>query len=246
MLRHAEQLKVGMIFVTDDRKEDWWRIFKGQTLGPRVELVEEYLAASGKRIHFYKPDQFLKHAKKLLSVEVSDSSVGEVRNVSSDQSSDRIRADLIERRDQLQNALRDLTYLSNHEDQNSRDDYVQRSFGEFERGIVNRISELMAERSIILERLNSAEDESLENSSDDQRASTSRLKLFGNLARVNKEFENLRAELEHTRELQNEQGAGSRAEELLRRLLYMRRSLAMINGEIHDLDRTQRMETSEE
>src|SRR5690606_818578 len=30
-----------VIFVTDDGKEDWWLRFKGKTLGPRPELVEE-------------------------------------------------------------------------------------------------------------------------------------------------------------------------------------------------------------
>lgn len=33
-----------VIFVVDDKKEDWWRIEKGKTVGPRLELLKEMQA----------------------------------------------------------------------------------------------------------------------------------------------------------------------------------------------------------
>ena len=71
------------IFVTDDRKEDWWSIRKGKTSGPRQELIEEFYEASGgKRVHFYSVDLFLEVGKERLTVEVNESTLEEVRNFS--------------------------------------------------------------------------------------------------------------------------------------------------------------------
>jgi len=39
----AKKTNKPIILVTDDRKEDWWRMFKGKTIDPRPELVDEML-----------------------------------------------------------------------------------------------------------------------------------------------------------------------------------------------------------
>lgn len=71
------------IFVTDDSKDDWWYRTSGKTHGPRVELVDEYFRATGQRIHFYTPDRFLGLAKERLGSTISDASLSEVQEVSS-------------------------------------------------------------------------------------------------------------------------------------------------------------------
>ena len=91
MLRKGALDKLPMIFVTDDRKEDWWWEFLGKTVGPRVELVEEYAAVSGARIHFYTPEQFLRYATNNIAAAVSKESIGEVGAVSQ-QETDNSRA----------------------------------------------------------------------------------------------------------------------------------------------------------
>lgn len=48
-----------MIFVTDDRKEDWWRIEQGQPLGPHPELAEEMAAKGGKPFWIYSVGRFV-------------------------------------------------------------------------------------------------------------------------------------------------------------------------------------------
>jgi len=85
-----DQAQVGkvswLIYITDDRKEDWWA--KGDSnkiIGPRPELVNEAISTGGVQ-HFlmYSPEQFLSHAKQMLKASVSDETLTEVRNVSDD------------------------------------------------------------------------------------------------------------------------------------------------------------------
>ena len=41
-IRKTKDNKRDVIFITDDKKEDWWNICKGRTIGPRVELIKEF------------------------------------------------------------------------------------------------------------------------------------------------------------------------------------------------------------
>lgn len=52
-----------VIFVTGDRKEDWWRRHEGRHLGARIELLDEFYDISTGVIAFYTPDEFLRHAR---------------------------------------------------------------------------------------------------------------------------------------------------------------------------------------
>ena len=61
----------------------------GKRIGPRVELIEEFARASGQRIHFYSPEQFLRFAKDTVSATVSDIALGEVEKVSQSRLSER-------------------------------------------------------------------------------------------------------------------------------------------------------------
>lgn len=68
-----------IIFVTDDAKEDWWLETQGKTLGPRIELLEEFSREAGQKFYMYRPDQFLKHAKEQLHSNVSTETIDEIR-----------------------------------------------------------------------------------------------------------------------------------------------------------------------
>lgn len=50
------------VFVTDDRKEDWWLIAQGKLLGPRPELRKEYQEATGKNVDFCTSERFIEWA----------------------------------------------------------------------------------------------------------------------------------------------------------------------------------------
>jgi hypothetical protein len=54
-----------IIFVTDDRKEDWWQVVEGKTIGPRPELIQEFRRKTGGRnFYMYTPSDFIKIAAK--------------------------------------------------------------------------------------------------------------------------------------------------------------------------------------
>lgn len=48
-----------IIFITDDRKEDWWLISNNKVIQPRPELIKEFNIETGHRFYMYQPDKFL-------------------------------------------------------------------------------------------------------------------------------------------------------------------------------------------
>jgi hypothetical protein len=88
ILAHAKATSVKcLIFVTDDNKDDWWRKVPTasgpQTIGPRIELMEEaLLEANVASVLFYRPAAFLKNAREFLSGTVSQEAIDEIQHVS--------------------------------------------------------------------------------------------------------------------------------------------------------------------
>lgn len=66
-----------IVLVTDDRKDDWWSIEHGETLGPRSTLVEEMRNEANVSFHMYTPDRLMREARERLNVAVSDESISE-------------------------------------------------------------------------------------------------------------------------------------------------------------------------
>lgn len=82
LIDKAKEKKCPFIFITDDQKEDWWNIFKGKTMGPRPELLTEFVNCTQQSIYFLKPTYFLEQAKKRYNVAVTKKTLDEVRAVS--------------------------------------------------------------------------------------------------------------------------------------------------------------------
>ena len=60
LLRFASNKEKDIIFITDDKKEDWWNIVKTKTIGPRVELRKEFFKETdNRRFHMYTMERFL-------------------------------------------------------------------------------------------------------------------------------------------------------------------------------------------
>lgn len=81
IIDHAEQNKNPVIFVTDDRKDDWWQRHGGRTLGPRPQLVQEFTARAGVPFYMYASDQFIDHAQRFLKLADQQEAVEETRKI---------------------------------------------------------------------------------------------------------------------------------------------------------------------
>jgi hypothetical protein len=81
ILKKVHTDKVSVIFVCDDRKDDWWLQFKGKTLGPRPELVKEFVGIGGTDFHIYSSDRFLEFAGEHFNRTVSKVAVSEMREL---------------------------------------------------------------------------------------------------------------------------------------------------------------------
>lgn len=72
-----------LIFITSDRKEDWWSEEHGKTISPHPELINEIKREAGLDLFWmYTSDEFLTHAAKYIAATFSSNSVQEIKNIS--------------------------------------------------------------------------------------------------------------------------------------------------------------------
>lgn len=103
--------KKGFVFVIDDKKEDWWTIFKGRTIGPRPELVKEFQEKTKKKFYMYQADRFLDFASKHFKQAVKRESVDEIRDLRQQDMSElrkdrNLRNDILAERQMIEERLR--------------------------------------------------------------------------------------------------------------------------------------------
>ncbi|HVM47052.1 MAG TPA: PIN domain-containing protein [Candidatus Acidoferrum sp.] len=67
------------ILVTDDAKEDWWHIQGDRTIGPRPELLMEFLKECQQSFYMYSSDQFMKYARTYLEEQVEQGAIEEIK-----------------------------------------------------------------------------------------------------------------------------------------------------------------------
>lgn len=82
IIKKAEKDKTGIIFITDDNKEDWWWVSEGKKIGPRPELVEEIHRKASVLFYMYPPERFMDYAREYLAVSVKQESIDEVHEIS--------------------------------------------------------------------------------------------------------------------------------------------------------------------
>lgn len=82
LIEYTKKAKKPIIFVTDDRKEDWWTIEGGKTIRPREELIKEFYDLTGIRILIYNADNFLQFAKeRKLLPEINEKTLEEIKEI---------------------------------------------------------------------------------------------------------------------------------------------------------------------
>jgi len=79
IIDRAKISQVPMIVVTDDAKEDWWKVIDGRKFGPRHELRQELIREAGVELLLYQTDRFLQQMGSQLQIKVSSSSVDDAR-----------------------------------------------------------------------------------------------------------------------------------------------------------------------
>lgn len=81
ILRKNSTINCPIIFVTNDKKEDWFLEELGFIIGPRPELVDEFIKTRADLIYFYRTDQFLKYASTYLSTPEDAEAVKEIGEI---------------------------------------------------------------------------------------------------------------------------------------------------------------------
>lgn len=81
LIERAKSQKKGIVFVTDDAKEDWVNKQGQKKLGPRLELVKEMFDEAGQQFHSYDSPQFHRYAKKLLEEKPRPESIQEAEEI---------------------------------------------------------------------------------------------------------------------------------------------------------------------
>ena len=70
-----------IIFITEDKKEDWIRRVNGKTIGPRAELITEFYHNSGKLFYIYSTESFLHNSNRYMQSKISEDSIENVKDV---------------------------------------------------------------------------------------------------------------------------------------------------------------------
>jgi len=70
IIDYAEKNKTDIIFVTQDRKEDWWLKVHGRYVGARYELRKEFIEKTSTRFVMYSFDRFLEYLKNIKDINI--------------------------------------------------------------------------------------------------------------------------------------------------------------------------------
>jgi len=79
LIDHAKKEQKSVLFITDEKKEDWWwKLKNGRTIGPRQELVEEFKKETAMDFHLYSTDKFIEYGLSFFN-ETNPKAVLEVK-----------------------------------------------------------------------------------------------------------------------------------------------------------------------
>ncbi|MBV7414905.1 PIN domain-containing protein [Aeromonas sp. sif2433] len=81
ILNYSKEKSKPILFVTSERKEDWWEKLSGKTTGPRIELLREATEYTGQRIVIYQTDRFLEFSSQRKGQDVNTNAVEEIRAI---------------------------------------------------------------------------------------------------------------------------------------------------------------------
>lgn len=86
ILKFAKENKKDIIYVTNDKKEDWWYIIKRngvepKTIGPRIELKKEFKEETGCSFHMYTMTSFIRRYNEEPGRKIEETTVRELEGL---------------------------------------------------------------------------------------------------------------------------------------------------------------------
>jgi len=81
ILEKAKRVDSAILFITGDKKEDWFLERLGKTIGPRPELVAEIKKIKNIPFYIYQTHKFLEYAYQYLSIRIKADAIKEVKEV---------------------------------------------------------------------------------------------------------------------------------------------------------------------
>jgi hypothetical protein len=78
LIQKSKSSERPLIFITDDKKDDWWLEQSGRTIGPRPELLEEFLNQAGQAFWMYSVDKFIAETARASNVAVNEEAIAEI------------------------------------------------------------------------------------------------------------------------------------------------------------------------
>ena len=111
LIEQTKREKKPLVFVTDDRKEDWWTIDDGKTIRPREELIKEFFDITSVRILIYNADNFLHYAKEKNYIpNLNDDTIKEVKEIRVSDERQYLRTALDEKAKIINDIIRNRSY----------------------------------------------------------------------------------------------------------------------------------------
>ncbi|MDG5789658.1 PIN-like domain-containing protein [Evansella sp. AB-P1] len=76
-----EENPTSIIFITEEKKEDWWEKESGKIKRPQPQLIQEFINKTNQLFYMYRTENFVQYAKEYLGADITDE---EVENVTKD------------------------------------------------------------------------------------------------------------------------------------------------------------------
>lgn len=84
LIAHAKEVEKPIVFITDDKKDDWWLEQSGRTVGPRTELREEFITEVSKDFWMYTVDKFIEETARTQNTQINEKVIEEIIQVSNE------------------------------------------------------------------------------------------------------------------------------------------------------------------
>ncbi|WP_299739126.1 PIN-like domain-containing protein [uncultured Rossellomorea sp.] len=106
-----------VIFVTEEKKEDWWEKERNKVKRPHPLLIQEFINKTGKKFYMYRIESFVRYAKEYLGADISE--------------------------EQMQNVTKDVEYIRKSEEDNNSElemEYFQGIYRELDQELLDKLN----------------------------------------------------------------------------------------------------------